>query len=319
MRTRALASAVVFTSYLFVARIAQADDRAAAQVLFEQGRDLVKKGQFKEACPKFQESLKLDRGIGTMLWLADCQENAGQTASAWASFKEAAAAAALSGDNREKVARDRASALAPKLSRLTINVPSPTAVDLEVKRDGVVVGAAEWTVAVPVDPGPHTVEARAAGKVPWSKTVAVAGSAQTVVVDIPPLVAEAEWQSKPANPNQPSPPSTEPDQTDAHPGRTQRIVGVGLGVVGVVGLGIGGLVALRAKSTYDESNQDGHCLANNRCDRFGTDHRNDAQSQATVATIVLGVGLAALAGGVVLYLLAPKRATATLSDGVLRF
>ena len=322
---RTFACLALGTILVFAGAPARADDRAAAQVLFEQGRELVKKGAFREACPKFAESLKLDRGIGTMLWLADCQQNIGQTASAWASFKEAAAAAALSGDNREKVARDRASALLPKLSRLTINVPTPAAANLEVKRDGVITGPAEWGVAVPVDPGPHDIEARSPGRVAWSKSVTVGDGAQTVVVDIPPLAAEPEWQ-KPATtepPAQPvssgSPPVTH-EPADPHRGRTQRILGVGLGVLGVVGVGVGTFFSFHAKSTYDASNTDGHCGADNRCDAFGTDHRNDAKSQATVATIALGAGLVALAGGIVLYLTAPKSAPAAFrSDALIRF
>jgi hypothetical protein len=324
---RAFASLALSAVVVFAAAPARADDRAAAQLLFEQGRDLVKKGAFREACPKFAESLKLDRGIGTMLWLADCQQNVGQTASAWATFKEAAAAAALSGDNREKVARDRANTLAPKLSRLTINVPTPTATNLEIKRDGVVTGPAEWGVPVPVDPGTHAIEARSPGRVPWSKSVTVADGAQTVVVDIPSLAVEPEWQkagaTEPAPPTvsqPPAPPPVAPEPVDPHRGRTQRILGVSLGVLGAAGLGVGGFFSLHAKSTYDASNEGAHCNARNQCDQFGTDQRNDAKSQATVATIVLTAGLVALAGGIVLYLTAPKSAPAAFrSDGLLHF
>src|SRR5262245_36723730 len=65
------------------------DKRPAAQALFDQGRALVTLGRFAEACPKLAESLRLDPGIGTMLWLADCYENVGRSASAWATFREA--------------------------------------------------------------------------------------------------------------------------------------------------------------------------------------------------------------------------------------
>jgi serine/threonine-protein kinase len=323
---RAFACFALGTALVIAAAPARADDRAAAQVLFEQGRDLVKKGAFREACPKFAESLKLDRGIGTMLWLADCQQNIGQTASAWATFKEAAAAAALSGDSREKVARDRANNLAPKLSRLTINVPSPAAASLEVKLDGVVTGPAEWGVPVPVDPGTHAIEARSPGRVAWSKSVTVADGAQTVVVDIPSLAVEPEWQKPAPEPTPPPvappprPPPVTPEPVDPHRGRTQRILGVGLGALGVVGLGVGAFFSFHAKSTYDASNGNGHCNANNQCDQVGTTDRNDAKSQATVATIVLGAGLVALAGGIVLYLTAPKSAPAAFrSDALIRF
>ena len=36
------------------------DEKAAAQVLFEQGRALVERGAFADACPKFAESQRLD-------------------------------------------------------------------------------------------------------------------------------------------------------------------------------------------------------------------------------------------------------------------
>lgn len=324
--SRSLAPLALAVGIALVAPRAWADDRAAAQVLFEQGRDLVKRGSFKEACPKFAESLRLDRGIGTMLWLADCQENIGQTASAWATFKEAAAAAALAADPREKVARDRADVLVTKLARVTIKVKAP-APDLEVRRDGVVAGPAEWGVAVPIDPGPHTIEARAPGRAPWSITINVAATAPAIVVEVPALAAdESAPATGPVGPTVPLPaPMPRPSEetgarADPHVGRTQRIVGVGVGALGVVGLGVGTFFSLHAKSTYDSSNEGGHCRADNRCDAVGTSARNDAKSEATVATIVLGVGLAALVGGVVLYLTAPRAAPSAVRwDGALRF
>lgn len=292
---------------------AHADDRAAAQVLFEQGRDLVAKGFFAQACPKFAESLRLDRGIGTMLWLADCQENNGQLASSWASFKEAAAAAALVKDSREKVARDRATKLLPKLAYITINVPKPVA-GIEVRRDGVLTGQAEWGVAVPLDAATHQIEVTAPKHAPWQSAV-ILQDEKTVVVDVPPLRPVATEDAQPARPETPA---TPPPEVDHNRGRTQRIVGLGVAALGVVGLGVGTFFSFDAKSTYDRSEP--HCSPDNRCNSIGTSQRNDAMSEATLATIALGAGLVALAGGVVLYLTAPKVSSPAASfDGVVRF
>jgi hypothetical protein len=61
------------------------------------------------------------------------------------------------------VARDRATKLEPKLSKLTIQVQS-TATGQRVSKDAVEISAAEWGTAVPTGPGDHVVEATAPGK-----------------------------------------------------------------------------------------------------------------------------------------------------------
>src|SRR5262245_57364431 len=75
------------------ARAQSASDPATARVLFAEGRKLLAAKNYAEACPKFEESLRLDSGIGAMYNLADCWEKSGRTASAWAMFLDTAAAA----------------------------------------------------------------------------------------------------------------------------------------------------------------------------------------------------------------------------------
>src|ERR1700678_3583891 len=77
-----------------------ASGAAAAEALFDEGKALMAAGNYASACPKFAESNRLDEGIGTSLWLADCFEKNGQTASAWAEFRAAAALAVKASDPR---------------------------------------------------------------------------------------------------------------------------------------------------------------------------------------------------------------------------
>src|SRR5262249_4314765 len=143
--------------------------QAAAQALFEEARKLMNKGDFQAACPKFADSQQTDPAPGTEFNLANCYEKWGKTASAWATFKSAAAS--YRAHNRadwEQKARDRAAALESKLSRLTIVVPAETNVaGFEVRRDGSPVGSSEFGTAIPVDPGDHAIDATAPGKKPW--------------------------------------------------------------------------------------------------------------------------------------------------------
>jgi len=304
-----LRSTFLLASLLLVPASARADAQdhaAAAQVLFEQGKSLVEAGRFAEACPKLAESLRLDPGLGTMLWLADCYENNGQTASAWAQFKDAAAKAAFTRDAREKIARDRATKLEPRLARLQVTVAKGGDVSgLAVTRDGIALGRAEIGLPVPVDPGTHTIGASAPGKKPWSTTVTIPTTATTTPVTIPPLEANAE--SSAAAPITPPP-------SEAPPSNTQRVVGYVVGGLGLVSLGVGTFFSFKGKGAYDDSNANGHCVAN-RCDPTGVSLRDDAKSNALVATVTMGAGAVLLGAGVVLVLTAPKAKSIAISPG----
>src|SRR5262249_30335548 len=119
--------AAIGVATLFFVRAAWADDsQIRAQALFDEGRRLMDAKSYALACPKFAASQKLDPGAGTLLNLADCYDKNGQTASAWATFDEAAAEATKSGHlDWAAQARDRAAALEPTLARLTISVTTP--------------------------------------------------------------------------------------------------------------------------------------------------------------------------------------------------
>jgi hypothetical protein len=275
-------------------------DKATAEALFGDGRRLMAQGNYKEACPKFEASLKLDPGVGAMLNLADCYEKNGQTASAWAEFREASAAARTAGaKDREDLARQRAAALDPKLSRLTIVVGKQSA---RVTRDGTAVDSAAFGTAMPVDPGKHVIEATAPGKKKWSTTVDVAANGARVSVDVPPLQDESQTGS--VLPPGPPGPTKEVDVSTGSGSSTQRTLAIGAGVVGVAGLAVGTIFGLKAQSSWKDA--DGACATHVNCSQTAIDAGNDANSQATLSTVAFAVGILGIAGGAVLWFTAPK-------------
>jgi hypothetical protein len=283
-----------------------AGDAAAAQDLFDRARKLVAQGNHAEACPKFAESQRLDPEPGTEFNLADCYEHVGKTASAWVAFADVADRLRVTSDKaRANVALARAAALQPKLARLTINAPGDSRVSgLTIKRDGEVVRDAQWGIGVPVDPGTHAVEASAPDMQTWTSSVEVKGEGKTVSVDVPKLAPVPPTPtSVPASaPVQDTGATAEsPPRAETH-GSTQRTLSYVAGAAGIGAIGIGTYFGLATLSKNNASRSD---CTGNQCGQQGFDDRKSALSDGNAATIAYGVGLAALVGGVVLYLTAP--------------
>jgi hypothetical protein len=267
-----------------------ASDKAAAEALFREGRKLYEAGQFPTACAKFAESQRLDPAPGTLLNLGGCYEKNGQTASAWATFKEAVSAAHVKGrTDWEDLARTRAQALEPNLSRLTITV-SATADGLKVLRDGVAVGQAEWGTAIPVDPGTHVVEAQAAGRRSFRQSIDVTGSGANASVTVTELAVDSG-----GGPG-----------AQGSDGSTQRTIGLVVGGVGIVALGVGSAFGVVAMNKENDATHSSHCPDGVHCDGYGLQLGQDAHTDATASTVLFVVGGAAVAGGLVLYFTAPK-------------
>lgn len=263
-------------------------DAAAAQSLFDEAIKLVEGGKSAEACPKFAESQRLDPSLGTLLRLATCYETTGKTASAWSLYREASEGAQATGQAaRAKYARAHADALEPKLCRLTILVPTPSdVVGLEVRRDGELVGRAQWGMAVPVDPGSVSIEASAPARMPFRTSVSLSGDGERLTLSVPLLAPVMVTRA--------------PDVAPAQDGRAARVLGFTVGGLGIVGLAVGSIYGLQARSRNDDSAA--HCRTTTLCDAEGLSLRNDAHRFATVSTIAFVVGGAGLIGGTVLVL-----------------
>src|SRR4051812_18986266 len=87
----------VALSWPFAALAQTEHDQVTAEALFQDGRRLMGAGQYEAACRKFAASQRLDPGVGTMLNLADCHEQLGLTATAWAEYHDIVAAARAAG------------------------------------------------------------------------------------------------------------------------------------------------------------------------------------------------------------------------------
>lgn len=292
-------------------------DKVAAEALFEQGRTLVAQGKYAEACPRFADSQRLDPSSGTLLNLANCYEKLGRTATAWATYREAASEASAAGrSDYLGIAQRHADGLAPKLAKLTATVAQPVQ-GLVVHRDGVEMARAEWGVPIPVDSGSHTVEAEAPGYKTWSTNIDVPQDGALVTVAVPPLEAlpaqaapaPAPTNAAPVAPPAPAPEapmSPAPESASGSAGSGQRLAGIVIAGVGLAGLAASGVFAIVAKNAYNDSLP--NCEPGNpgECSSTGVSQRNGARTDGNIASVAFGVGAAALVGGAVVWLTAPR-------------
>lgn len=301
----AAASLLVLATALPAMADGRAEDRAAADALFKEGRALVKAGRHAEACPKLAASQKLDPALGTLLALGDCFELDGQTASAWGTFNEAASNARKAGDTRRAdEATRRAGLLEPKLSKLVVEVAPDARVEgLEVRRNGKPIDAAILGTAVPVDPGEQVVEATAPRRKPWRATVKVEPKPGVTSVTVQAL---AQADAAPIAAPGPGPTSAEPEPPA--PGwSTQRTVGLVVGGVGVVGVALGAVFGAMTMAKVGQVEDQKLCSSADPpvCTQPGLDKHAEANRTANASNAAFAIGGAAIVAGVVVFVTAP--------------
>jgi hypothetical protein len=309
----AAALAVLATASLGAAP-AHAQSTVEAEKLFRDGKLLMKQRKTAEACDAFEASQRIEPNIATLTSLADCREKNGQLASAWGYFLKAESLTRA--DARQTklnaTARQRAAAIEPRLSYLTINLPDESRVEgLVVARNGVVVDPGTFNRAVPVDGGEYEIQGKAPGHEPWTTRVTVKNESDRQSVEVPkfkelPKLLEPKQQTTPDSPD--GVVLATPERPLFTPLRYGALGAGGVAVIAVVA----GAVFGSQSSSLDKDAEDlcveGSCTAQQA--QAANDKREDARSKATLANISFGVGAAAAIGaGVLWYLGAP-------SDGV---
>lgn len=284
---------------------AHADNKDKADALFKQGKKQMAEKRYADACESFENSYKLDPGIGAQLNIAKCYEDWGKLGRAFTSYQAAEAMAKDAKDPREPKIHDLVVKLEPSVPHLTIKVPKPAPSGLEVTLDNRPVDT--LGEAFVIDPGPHTIEWRVNGGAKKTKIVALdRGGESEVSLDVGKVAERTGGGSGDTGGDQGSASKpVEPPKLESR-GRNQRLGGIALAGGGLVAIGVSSYLAISAKSKYSDA-LDMHCGGMpDGCDMTGLEITHDARSTANAATIVFIVGAAMVGGGAALYLLAPS-------------
>jgi hypothetical protein len=328
MRARAFCYCATIVTSSALAGAAEPSDPTAARAQLQIGYDLKEKGKCADAMPHFVESVRLDPQPKGFLNLADCEEKLGRLSAALSHFLQArdvATAPATAGLKR--LAEQRIRALEARLPKLVVKLGKDAPSDATVLRDGVELGPISLNVPLPTDPGKHTVVVRSANA--EKKYELTLAEGETKELEVSPAGGTATAPSAP-NMTSTSQPSSAPpsdptraratsgqasgeersDGAGSNPQRTMGFVGVGLGVAG---LAVGTVFALRLAQKNEES--DSLCRQPCSAEEQGRyyDAVDDARSARTLSMVGFGTGavLGAI-GGVLLLTASPSRSMSRL-------
>jgi hypothetical protein len=302
-RWRSLGRALAAIIVLWPATASAGDPAAEAEALFVEAKRLMAEGDYAAACPKLEQSQRLDPGGGTLIALAHCFENAGRLVRAAAAYREAVEAAIASGnDNRATVARGRLAAVESRLAWIVLEVAPAIAEvpGVEITIDGAPL-APPWG-AHAVEAGVRRIEARAPGRAPFvvEREVRVEGARETVRVDAlgAPLAPE---------PREPSaaPPARRALSAPRHQGAAAMSPALRTAgwIAGAAGLGLAGVGAgFGVKALSDDAAADELCPGERCDDPRAVASSRDAVAAGNAATVFVAIGALALAtGGVLLW------------------
>jgi hypothetical protein len=309
-RSRLRAASLLVLAVALVAPPASAAspaEAALAQRFFDEARALFGVGNFHEACPKFAASQKLDPREGTLMNLAICHDKEGKTASAWTEFNDARTQARAAGHTDiEKFASEHVARLTPTLSYLRIAVSREArAPGLTIKLDDLGIDEVAWDTDVPIDPGPHTVQASAPQRLPWEtqENVGAAGDRKTIAVPVLRVAEVAVVAPVPVSQDRGPPPEVHSN--------ARRTAGFVIGGVGIASIVAGSVFGVEAIS---ERHQVNACTGTG-CGAAAQAINDDGVRDAWVSDVTFGVGIVGLAIGTYMVLTA-KPATATAAASV---
>lgn len=265
-----------------------ARDAAAAEMLFQKGRDAMAESDFDAACQFFIESLALDAAVGTVMNLAVCEEERGHYTAAWERWHQALRLLSPD-DDRVIFADQKLEAVAEKLAYLTVRLPPGAPAGLTVRRDGILLGSGSLGEELPADPGDHVVTVQSPNYETRTFRIALdSGDHETLVV----------MQGNPKK---------KPREKSDESVQARRIGGyaaLGVGAAGAIMAVVSG-VLLPAQDQKVEAN-----CPDKRCNDTGD--QAVAQARTLVALNAAGIVVAGVGAvtGTVLLLTLPKKPNA---------
>jgi tetratricopeptide (TPR) repeat protein len=264
-------------------------EQVLAKKAANEGRKHAKKGDWEEAREAWQRSVDLNDTPGARIELAKAESKLGRLLLAEEHIKKALEHPKLPWAQKRK-ATSALAELDEKIPTLGVEPPADFAGTISVNDQEY--DAASLVKPLRLDPGEHTVQAKAKGYTPFSESVLLEeGDRKNLVI----LLTELP---------EPPPPPAPVEEAPKASGSTQQTLGWVSIAIGGVGLAVGSVMGLQARSTRSEL--DGAC-SNDVCSEEQRGLYDKGTNQANIATAGFIVGGVGIGLGTVLLLTAGKQ------------
>jgi hypothetical protein len=257
------------------ARVACAQDKnelSKARAQFQRAIELEQAGNYTTALETFRSVGEVRMTPQVRFHIATCEEKLGRLVTALGGYQLAFADADSVGEDFKAEVEGAVTRLQGSIPKLSIKRGAGGEA-AEIQLDGVALGASSVGVAVPLDPGPHAITARAPNFLPFSQTVTIAENEQKTVEVA--LLPEPE-------PERAAPPPMERSRSKTVP----YVVG-SIGVASLIGSGV--LFGLRQSTLSDLESKCGATRQN--CPNSARGEVSNLSLYNTTAQIALGVGV----------------------------
>jgi hypothetical protein len=272
-------------------------DKAAAEKVFLEGREALRRGEKDLACVKFRSSQALSPSANTLANVAQCEDHEGKLLDSLATWQKVMSDFP-EGDDRLRVAKERIASLLARIPQLRLVLSEDLPAGAKILVDGAAMDRAALGEPLKLATGEHAVVVQVEGRREQRSGITLAeGDRKEIRITAGPLATPSATVTQPETPAPPPP-------VDGR--RIGAFVSGGVGLAGLVAAGItGGLLMAQDARIQAECHMDASA-GKTLCSRAGIDEIQAAEPLLIVNSVVWGVGIAGVGLGAVLFLTGGK-------------
>jgi hypothetical protein len=263
-----------------------------ARTQFHRALELEQAGNWAGGLRLFREVGEIKMTPQVRFHIALCEENLGKLVAALGGYELALADADVVGGTFKEEVQENIDQLRGRIPKLVIE-RGEGAEAAKIELDGIELGSSSIGVEVPVDPGPHQVDASAKGYEDFTEAISVEETAvSTLVVEMKRVPKEKAATS-----------AGGPVDSGAAK-KELKPLPIALVAGGGVAMAAGGVLLLLAQIQFSDIQS--QCTGDEPCEKSLEGPYNQAKTKQAVGFTVLGVGAVSAGAGVYL-LLRPEK------------